>query len=523
MTLTVWLAWLAKSTLVLAAAGLTVQALRGSSAAVRNLVWRIAFAGLLLLPLLERFDWSFRTVVTLPAAAIQTPDRTVIDVIDRGGRWPWSLGETLFALWAAGAAFFLWRALAGQWAAAKLARCAWRRDDGLLVSEEISIPMVCGFFRPKILLPPEAADYGPDRLRVVLAHERMHIQRNDTRWQALAQAACAFYWPHPLAWRAAAELGKESEQACDDGVLGTGVPASAYAGHLVDVARGLRRAAPAPEGVIAMARIHELERRVTALLNPQLNRHRAGWRATALTAVAALALLLPLAGVRLTAQAPGGKLAGVVYDASGAIVPSAQVVVTFASADTKKMTARKEFTTTNAVGEFSLEPLPEGTYSVTVRKPGFAQIVLEGIEVKAAPAAPLKITLNLGRIQETMTVQGKAADNTRSGPPALTAVDEPKRINVGGNVQQANLVYRPKLAYPAECKAEGVEGTVLMRAVIGKEGQVLNLEALNKLVDARLVTAAMDAVKQWKYKPTLLNGEPVEVVTEVQVNFTLLP
>jgi TonB family protein len=524
MTLAFWLAWAAKSTLVLAAAFLASQALRGSSAAVRNLLWRTALAGMLLLPLFEQVDWRWRKEVTLPGVALESTSRTVIDVVARAGRWPWSPGETLFGVWALGAALFLARTVAAFRQAARLARRSRPWRDGLRINDDISIPMVCGLLRPVILLPSEALSWAADRLEVVLAHESMHIQRNDTRWQALAQAACAFYWPHPLAWRAAAELRKESEQACDDGVLGTGILASAYAGHLVEVARGLRRAVPAPEGAIAMARFHELERRVTALLNPRINRHRAGLRATALAAAGALALLVLMSGVRLTAQGQGGRLAGTVYDASGAVVPSAQVVVTFPTADAKKITPRREFAITNAVGEFSLEPLPEGIYSLTVRKPGFSQTALEGVEVKAVSGNRLKITLNVGRIQETVDVQGTAGMTSRSGPTpsAASGGDAPKRINVGGNVQAANLIEKSRPSYPPECKAEGVEGSVLLRAVIGREGQVINLEPINQLVDPRLVTAAIDAVRQWKYRPTLLNGQPVEVITEVQVNFTLM-
>lgn len=522
MTLALWLAWTAKSTLVLAAAFLAATALRGSSAAVRNLLWRTALAGMLLLPLFEQVDWRWRTEVVMPSVAPDSSGPTVIDVVARTGRWPWSPGETLFGAWVLGAAFFLARTINAYRCAARLARRSRSWRDGHRLNDDISIPMVCGLLRPVILLPSEAASWTADRLQVVLAHESMHIQRHDTRWQALAQAACAFYWPHPLAWRAAAELRKESEQACDDGVLGTGVLASAYAGHLVEVARGLRRAAPAPEGAIAMARFHELERRVTALLNPRINRHRAGLRATALAAAGALALLVLMSGVRLTAQAQGARLAGIVYDASGAVVPGAQVVVTFPAADSKKG-VRKEFATTNPAGEFSLEPIPEGAYSIAVRKPGFAQLLLEGVEVKAAQATPLKFTLNVGRVQETLTVGGSTATVPRSAPalPATPRSDEPKRISVGGNVQQALMVEQVRPVYPPDCKAEGVEGTVLFRAVIGREGEVLNLEPINQLVDPRLVGSATEAVRQWKYKPTLLNGAPVEVVTEIQINYTL--
>ena len=81
--------------------------------------------------------------------------------------------------------------------------------------------------------------------------------------------------------------------------------------------------------------------------------------------------------------------------------------------------------------------------------------------------------------------------------------------------------YMARPSYPLDCKAEGVEGTVVLRAVIGTDGSVLNLQQVNELVDKRLVAAATEAVKQWRYQPTFLNGQPVEVITEVQVNFVL--
>jgi len=83
------------------------------------------------------------------------------------------------------------------------------------------------------------------------------------------------------------------------------------------------------------------------------------------------------------------------------------------------------------------------------------------------------------------------------------------------------LVSRVEPKYPPTCKAEGIQGSVAMRAVVSREGNVLNLEVLNKIVDPRLVDAAVEAVKQWKYQPTLLNGSPVEVVTEIDVKFVL--
>lgn len=95
----------------------------------------------------------------------------------------------------------------------------------------------------------------------------------------------------------------------------------------------------------------------------------------------------------------------------------------------------------------------------------------------------------------------------------------PQRIRVGGNVQSANLIRKVTPLYPPLAKQARVQGTVRFTAIIGKDGLVESLQ----LMDGHplLVEAARDAVQQWQYKPTLLNGNPVEVITQIDVNFTL--
>ena len=75
-------------------------------------------------------------------------------------------------------------------------------------------------------------------------------------------------------------------------------------------------------------------------------------------------------------------------------------------------------------------------------------------------------------------------------------------------------------AYPAEAKAAGAQGSVVLHAIIGTDG---NIQSLNVLSSASplLDQAALDAVRQWTYRPYLLNGTPVEVDTQITVNFTL--
>ena len=99
-------------------------------------------------------------------------------------------------------------------------------------------------------------------------------------------------------------------------------------------------------------------------------------------------------------------------------------------------------------------------------------------------------------------------------PPPVSSL--PLRVS---HWAEGNAIYRPPPNYPALARAARIEGTVQLRAVISGMGTIENLTVLNG--HAMLVTAAVEAVKQWRYRPYLLNGEPIEVETEITVNFTL--
>jgi protein TonB len=106
-------------------------------------------------------------------------------------------------------------------------------------------------------------------------------------------------------------------------------------------------------------------------------------------------------------------------------------------------------------------------------------------------------------------------------PPPVTVV-KPKNtepLRVGGNVIAANLIKKITPAYPPLAKQARIQGTVRFNAVIGKDGAIQNLTLVSG--HPLLVPSATEAVKQWIYKPTLLNGEPVDVITQIDVNFTL--
>jgi protein TonB len=101
-------------------------------------------------------------------------------------------------------------------------------------------------------------------------------------------------------------------------------------------------------------------------------------------------------------------------------------------------------------------------------------------------------------------------------PPKPTA---PKRIRVGGQVESARLIFQPKPDYPPLAKMARIQGTVKLDAVISKDGTIADLKVISG--HPLLVRAALDAVQRWRYQPTMLNGDAVEVATEIDVNFTL--
>ena len=102
---------------------------------------------------------------------------------------------------------------------------------------------------------------------------------------------------------------------------------------------------------------------------------------------------------------------------------------------------------------------------------------------------------------------------------ALLGQVTPQRIRVSPGIADGMLVQRTEVHYPAEARAAEVQGTVVLQIVIGKDGSVRSVRLING--DPTLAPAAIESVTQWKYKPYVLNGEPVEVDTQVSVPFSL--
>jgi protein TonB len=104
-------------------------------------------------------------------------------------------------------------------------------------------------------------------------------------------------------------------------------------------------------------------------------------------------------------------------------------------------------------------------------------------------------------------------------PVAVPKIATPQRVRVSSGVVSGLLLRKVQPNYPPLARQARIQGVVVLQAQISKEGAIENLQLISG--HPMLAPAAIEAVKQWKYKPYLLNGEPVEVETQVQVNFTL--
>lgn len=458
--------------------------------------------GVLLLPFLLRMTSFMPTefsAIEIPAISM-----TVVGNASTTQQINWMLW--IERIYLAGVAAVALRYVIGFVRALWLRATSVHVQDNVRVHRSIRVPLTFGWLRPLILLPEAAMEWPAERRNAAIAHENAHIARRDCLWNFLTQIACAVWWFHPLTWFIASRARKNAEKAADNTVLRNGLPSADYAQHLLDVARSTAGSWEVAAG-IAMAEPSMLESRVVAVLDPASPRTPLTRRAFAvLAATMTLTLAFVTTAIQGHAQSvPAGVIEITATDVSGARTPEA--IISIDDGLRSASTVLKA----DANGEARFDSLSPGDYLIEVKSPGFA-IWTKGVRLTKDSGAKLTATLIPGKIYESMKV-------TSSDQPAATP---PQQIRIGGNLQAAKLISRVAPVYPPEAKQKGIQGSVFMQAVILKDGRIGALEVLSS-PDESLAQAASEAVKQWVYQSTLLNGNPVEVITRITINFTLAP
>ena len=215
-----------------------------------------------------------------------------------------------------------------------------------------------------------------------------------------------------------------------------------------------------------------------------------------------------LAGAGVSAAA--ATVSGTVLNQAGFALPNATVellnpdhsVAQAASSDVR--------------GSFAFAKLPAGDYVLRIQKPGFAALYREfHLDEESEVQRGLTLRPDAAETAADLSV----ANGARAAAPLP---EEPNRLRVGGAFEQAKLIHKVNPLYPPAAKANRIQGVVRLEADISKDGVPEDVRVLES-PDDQLSQSALDAVRQWRYQQTMLNGAPVPVVTEIRVTYTLLP
>lgn len=444
-------------------------------------------------------------------------------------------------------------------------------------------PGVVGIAKPIILWPMAlSARLNDPELDAIFAHELEHVHRRDNLTAALHGVLKIALWFHPLIWWLKSRLIAERERACDEAVLRFGSEPHAYARGILKVCKFCLQSpavtAAAVTGADLTRRMEDImsARKASSLTLAQrlllgltalgivagpvvagslqatpfstpLTRQPGTWHAAVVSAAAPF-------DVAVEPQAPPTRVTGTVTDVRGAAIADATV----AAAPEGGGTGFK--TQTDASGRYSMD-LPPAQYELTVTKPGFS-IAKSTVFVARGISLQRDVRLNMGAVSETINVkdlptpapsleataeildrvktliqQGSLAEAERelsratlgvraarstataASRPPLTGSGGGPIVRVGGDVREPRKLQHKDPLYPAEARAAKVSGIVILDALIGTDGTVKDLKIVRG--QALLNQAALDAVQQWVFTPTMLNGAPVEVMMTVTVNFQL--
>ncbi len=197
-------------------------------------------------------------------------------------------------------------------------------------------------------------------------------------------------------------------------------------------------------------------------------------------------------------------ITGRVSDPAGALVPGALVRVKDKKTGRELLTAK-----TDQEGGFEIKLPSTEEIEVRIEHPGFRAAIYSGNLLKSGP---LNVILRLGRISEVVTI--KSSDRAAQADSPTT---EPIRIHRG--VVPPKLLHWVEPVYPAEARQQSVEGTIEIEALIDSYGSVKDARVLkgHPLLDA----AALKAVRQWRYTPAMMNGEPWPIEMGITLVFQL--
>jgi TonB family protein len=464
------------------------------------LYWQLALLACLALPLLR--PWKQDVI----AGDVSVSTLAFVRPVDAAHRHTIPVREAALWLLVAGALARSGFLAAGFWRLRQYRRHSrpftTREGVPLLLAEGIAGPVTFGAFRPVVLLPAPFPDFAPSIQEAILRHELLHVRRRDWLFTIAEEAVRAAFWFHPAIWWVLGEIGLAREQEVDRRVVEEMRSREEYVDALLSIAEAKTHLdlAPAP---LFLRKRHLKHRVVSILKEVRMSKTRLVSSLAAALGVLVAACWLVTATFPLAADSADSP--GIMVDLGGAALLHRPPILYPES-------ARKLGIQGTVVVQAKLDSSAEVSDALVVSGPDELR--------KEALRSVLNwhFTNDAAGTTRLITISFQA-DAPQIAPALPSAPRQLQKIQVGGNVQSTKVVLQPKPVYPPLAKQAHIEGVVKLHALIGVDGTIENLSIISG--HPLLVPSALEAVRQWVYSPTYLNGNPTEVETEIDVNYTL--
>jgi TonB family protein len=505
-----------------------------------NLVYyRLLLMAALLLPLLQPLEHEIVVVgdaqssVHVPTQVATEPTAPWHSIVDR---WP----EAILAIFLGGMVVRLAWLAGGFWQLRRLRKsstllqplpppvqraCTAVKTNAVFrVSDGIKGPVTFGFLRPLILLPKSFLEMTDESQNSVACHELLHVRRKDWPLTILEEVLASFLWFQPAVWWIVAQTRLVREQVVDAAVVSLSASRDSYIQTLFSLADA-RLEADLGVASLFLRRRHLIHRVHSLLTEVSMSRTRLLSSYCSIAVILAAGAVLVFAEIPLTgepefrhmtapeqarpAQSPGYVVNRTaltyVLDASQKPIEGTVVVELAFNAkgeivDSHVLSGREE------LRQAALQTALQGKYPIDVAR---------NLQVVVEFKAPIPGQRSAGPLAPAGARGGRGAGPT--GPLPIQDPNNPTRVRVGPRIAANNLLTQVAAIKPARAQEIQLSGVVMLEADISKDGVVTDLRVVTG--HPLLVEPAIDAVKQWKYKPIALNGQPVDVVTTVAVEF----
>jgi TonB family protein len=414
-----------------------------------------------------------------------------------------------------------------------LMRERFRTQAALRLSSEVRGPVTFGWRRPVVLLPERFLEFDAEVQQAILCHELLHVERRDWVFTVAEESVRALLWFHPAVWWLVGRIHLVREQLVDRESIRLTESRDPYLRALLTLGGHRLETDLAPASLFLRGR--HLDRRVASILRKEfpMSKVRSMVRLSVMSSVVAAAVWMAASTFPLQAvpQQSGEHsvwpVEGVYSDNWRGVVEQGGEKLLQQPMIPYPMDAIDKRVEGRVILELSVDENGRVYDALVLSGPQELRraALMSALRWRFSTDRPLPAKLG-ATIRFELPPRDTPVPLYGASPNAAQQAtsqnskpgDPPKRIRVGSAVQMARLVQKVTPLYPTLARQANVAGTVQLKVSINPAGGVERIDVVQG--HPLLIPAAIEAVKQWEYRPTLLNGVPVEVETSVEVSFS---